>query len=191
MQASDHTMCFLSFHDKKIMEEVADNLNMKFFKGNLVRVRPSTMGLSEIIVDTRENQAFNKESTKSFPNAVLEIDQSAPAFLNEYQVFDRPSDPKFRPNALYFLKQKWIAINLGVMSLVWLATSFNSYLLLFLTPNFDNEYVIGISLGVADMLSYAVSGILYRFLGAKWSLVTAYAISSVGGILVVAWGLAH
>ena len=76
-------MCFLSFHDKKKMEEVANNLNMKFFKGNMVRARPSTMNLSEIIVDTRANPTFKNESTKTFPNAVLETDQSAPAFLNE------------------------------------------------------------------------------------------------------------
>ena len=191
MQASDHTMCFLSFHDKRIMEKVMDNLHMKELKGNLVRVRPSKMGLSEIIVDTKTNATDYNESIKTFPNAAQDTDPYAPAFLNDNQLFDQANDPKFRPNALFFLKQRWIAINLGIMSLVWLATSFNNYLLLFLTANFSDEYAIGISLGVADLLSYAVAGVLYRFLGAKWSLVTAYAISSIGGIIVVAWGLAH
>ena len=83
MQASEHTMCFLSFHDKKIMEKVMNNLNMKELKGNLVRVRPSTMGLSEIIVDnTKPNTEYN-ESVKTFPNAVVDNENATPAFLNE------------------------------------------------------------------------------------------------------------
>merc|ERR1712150_35328 len=77
------------------------------------------------------------------------------------------------------------------MALVWLATSFNNYLLLFLTANFEDEYAIGVSLGVADLISYAVAGLLYKFLGTKWSLFTAYSIASIGGLNVISWGLAH
>ena len=65
------------------MEKVMNNLNMKELKGNLVRVRPSTMGLSEIIVDnTKPNTEYN-ESIKTFPNAVLDNENATPAFLNE------------------------------------------------------------------------------------------------------------
>ena len=54
------------------------------------------------------------------------------------------------------------------MVFVWLSTSFNNYLLLFLTSSFTEEYKIGISFGVADLLSYAAAGYLYSILGAKF-----------------------
>ena len=77
------------------------------------------------------------------------------------------------------------------MVFVWLSTSFNNYLLLFLTSSFTEEYKIGISFGVADLLSYAAAGYLYSILGAKFSLVTSFAISSAGGLIVSAYGLQH
>ena len=83
MQASEHTMCFLSFHNKNIMEKVMNNLNMKELKGNLVRVRPSTMSLSEIIVNGSKATTEYKESVKTFPNAAVDNENATPAFLNE------------------------------------------------------------------------------------------------------------
>ena len=77
------------------------------------------------------------------------------------------------------------------MVFVWLSTSFNNYLLLFLTSSFTEEYKIGISFGVADLLSYAAAGYLYSILGAKFALVTSFAISSAGGLVVSAYGLQH
>ena len=77
------------------------------------------------------------------------------------------------------------------MCFVWLSTSFNNYLLLFLTASFTEEYKIGISFGIADLLSYAVSGLLYKFLGARWSLVIAFGIATWGGLIVCAYGLSH
>lgn len=75
------------------------------------------------------------------------------------------------------------------MCFVWLSTSFNNYLLLFLTSSFTEEYQIGISFGIADLLSYAVSGILYKFLGARFSLIIAFGIATFGGLIVCAYGL--
>ena len=81
MNESDHTICFLSFLDKKIMENVMEKLNMKLLKGNMVRVKPSSMGLSEIIIDGTKANTDN-ESAKTFPNAKIDTEQT-PAFLNE------------------------------------------------------------------------------------------------------------
>ena len=82
MNESDHTICFLSFLDKKIMENVMEKLNMKLLKGNMVRVKPSSMGLSEIIIDGTKANTENNESVKTFPNAKIDTEQT-PAFLNE------------------------------------------------------------------------------------------------------------
>ena len=82
MQESDHTICFLSFLDEKIMQDVMEKLEMKLLKGNMVRVKPSSMGLSEIIVDGTKANTEHNESVKTFPNAKIDTEQT-PAFLNE------------------------------------------------------------------------------------------------------------
>ena len=47
------------------------------------------------------------------------------------------------------------------MTFVWLTTSFDSYLLMFLVATFKAEYASGIGLGVADIIAFAIAGYVY------------------------------
>ena len=92
---------------------------------------------------------------------------------------------------MFFLKQKEILYNLILMSIVWLTTSFGYYLLLSLVNTFDNVYETAVIGSIAEVVAYAVSGLFYEKIGVKLSLVLAFAISTLGGILILAYGLDH
>ena len=53
------------------------------------------------------------------------------------------------------------------------------------------EYLIGIGLGVADMLAYALAGVIYEKLGVKKSLIGSYGLSTLFGIIILTFGLKH
>ena len=43
----------------------------------------------------------------------------------------------------------------------------------------------------ADMIAYAVAGIIIEKIGAKSTLAFSFIISTIGGILILAYGLSH
>ena len=92
---------------------------------------------------------------------------------------------------MFYLKQKEILINLILMSIVWLSTSFSYYLLLSLVNTFDNVYETAVTGSIAEIVAYTVSGLLYEKIGVKLSLVISFALSTMGGILILAYGLEH
>lgn len=77
------------------------------------------------------------------------------------------------------------------MSLVWLSTSFGYYLILTLINTFENVYTTAFVSSASEMAAYVISGMFYEKVGVKLSLILAFAISTVGGVLILAWGLAH
>lgn len=77
------------------------------------------------------------------------------------------------------------------MSLVWLATSFGYYLILTLINTFENVYVTAFTSSASEMAAYVISGLFYERVGVKLSLILAFAISTFGGVLILAWGLDH
>lgn len=78
------------------------------------------------------------------------------------------------------------------MTIVWLATSFNYFLLAFLVTEFSfNEYTSGICLGVADMAAFGIAGFVYEKVGVKASIVGAFTLASVAGVLLLTYGLSY
>ena len=77
------------------------------------------------------------------------------------------------------------------MSIVWLATAFGYYLILTLVNTFDKVYVTAFTSSGSEMLAYVISGLFYERVGVKLSLIISFAISTVGGVLIIAWGLQH
>ena len=98
-------------------------------------------------------------------------------------------EEEIRLSVSYFLKQRWICINLFVMTVVWLATSFDSYLLQFLVATFKSEFKSGIGLGIADIGAFTAAGFVYQKLGAKVSLIGAYTVATISGIVILSYGL--
>ena len=82
-------------------------------------------------------------------------------------------------------------INLIIMSMVWLTSSFTYYLVLTLTNTFEHVYISGLVGSFSEVVAYIVSGLFYDRIGVKLSLVLSFGISTVGGILILAWGLQH
>ena len=77
------------------------------------------------------------------------------------------------------------------MTFVWLTTSFDSYLLMFLVATFKNEYASGIGLGVADVVAFAIAGYVYQRVGVRISLIGTYILATVSGFILLTYGLKH
>ena len=75
------------------------------------------------------------------------------------------------------------------MCLIWLAASFGYYLILMLINTFDNVYQAALTSSLSEMAAYILSGLFYHKIGVKRSLILSLMISTVGGILILAWGL--
>ena len=79
--------------------------------------------------------------------------------------------------------------NFILMTIVQITCMFNFYLLSYLINLFDQVYVTGIMVLTSDIVSYVIAGYVFEKLGAKASLASCYAFSSIGGILMLAYGL--
>ena len=77
------------------------------------------------------------------------------------------------------------------MSMVWLTSSFTYYLVLTLTNTFEHVYISGLVGSFSEIVAYIVSGMFYDKIGVKLSLVLSFGLSTVGGVLILAWGLQH
>ena len=77
------------------------------------------------------------------------------------------------------------------MSLVWLSTSFGYYLILTLINTFEKVYVTALTSSVSEMVAYVLSGMFYERIGVKQSLIISFLVSTIGGILILSWGLQH
>ena len=95
------------------------------------------------------------------------------------------------PKASYYLKQRKIFVNLCLMSLVWLSTSFGYYLILTLINTFEKVYISALTSSFSEMVAYVLSGMFYERIGVKQSLIISFLVSTIGGILILAWGLQH
>ena len=95
------------------------------------------------------------------------------------------------PPASFYYKQPRIMTNLLLMSLVWLSTSFGYYLILTLINTFDKVYVSALTSSFSEMCAYVISGLFYERVGVKLSLILSFSISTIGGVLILAWGLQH
>ena len=93
------------------------------------------------------------------------------------------------PTARYFLKQPEIVRNLVIMSFVWLTASFCYYLILTLINTFDDVYVTALVSSFSEIAAYILSGLFFERIGVKLSLILSFALSGLGGILILAWGL--
>ena len=91
----------------------------------------------------------------------------------------------------YYLKQRNILINLIVSSLLWLSANFGFYLILSLVNKTDEIYISGIVSSASEIIAYIISGLLYQKIGVKFSLMASFIISTMGGVLILTYGLGH
>ena len=77
------------------------------------------------------------------------------------------------------------------MMIAWTVTSFNYYLIMFLANTFEQVYVTALFLSLADIIAYAIGGVLVKKFGAKRTLFISYTTASIGGVLILVYGLQH
>ena len=94
-----------------------------------------------------------------------------------------------KPTISFFLKQRRIVTNLVLMSIIWLTSSFGYYLIATLNNMFPNPIETTMTSAFAEMMAYLVSGLVYERIGVKLSLILSFGISTIGGIIILAWGL--
>ena len=86
---------------------------------------------------------------------------------------------------MYWLKQRKIKINLIVMSTAWFVAVFDFYLIDFLMRHFKNAYYASITSLSSELVSYALSGILFKALGANQTFFYGYGFSCIGGFILL------
>ena len=77
------------------------------------------------------------------------------------------------------------------MSLIWLTSSFGYYLIATLNSMFPDPYKTSMTSAFAEMMGYLISGLVYERIGVKLTLILSFSISTIGGVIILAWGLKH
>ena len=77
------------------------------------------------------------------------------------------------------------------MSVIWLTSCSDYFLILFLVNTFKKVYVCAVASSISEQIAYPLSGLFYAKYGAKASLITGNGIATVGGIIILAYGLDH
>jgi MFS family permease len=115
-------------------------------------------------------------------NTEVEMETSVP-------LVGAPAQTQSEQNVMFFLGQRVIIVNLIVMCYMWASTSFSYYMIsLYMKYLPGNIFVNTIASGSGEFIAYALGGILYSLLGIKKAYSLLYAISSVGGILILIVG---
>ena len=73
--------------------------------------------------------------------------------------------------------------------MAWLAVAFNYYLLLYLLNTFEMIYLSAIGNACSDLIGYAIGGYIFNICSLKMSLFIPFLVSSIGGILLLTYGL--
>eukprot|EP00347_Sterkiella_histriomuscorum_P016560 403352729 len=78
------------------------------------------------------------------------------------------------------------AINLVILVTIWIASSFNYYLINFQLKYIEGDFFINsIVASLVEVPAYILSGILYQKLGIKFVLTFSFGVSIVGSILLI------
>jgi hypothetical protein len=77
-------------------------------------------------------------------------------------------------------------INLSLMAYMWVASSFDYYLINFQLKYIKGDFFINtITTSLCEVPAVIISGIAYQKLGIKFTLFTCFCISVLGGILLI------
>ena len=80
---------------------------------------------------------------------------------------------------------------MAIMVLIWLTSGFNYFLIMFLVNTFTRVYICAVASSISELIAYPISGLLYAKFGAKKTFAVSFALSFIGGILILCFGLQH
>lgn len=87
------------------------------------------------------------------------------------------------------MKEPKIAINLAVMTLVWLTTVFCHYIIRFQINHFQQVYFTGLMSSLWSLVAHWHGAIWYQSYGIKKSLIICFAVSGVASVATIVYGL--
>ena len=79
------------------------------------------------------------------------------------------------------------------MTVIWLVTVFNFYLITFLVNTFQSSDPFRAAFGstIGGIAGQIVAGIVFATANLRWGYVSYFGISSIGGFFILVWGLGH
>ena len=77
------------------------------------------------------------------------------------------------------------------MSVIQVLIYFNYMLLTYLTTMFEQIYMTGLVSAASEIGAYIFSGTLFEKLGVRRTYLISLSIATLGGILIIAYGLDH
>jgi MFS family permease len=90
---------------------------------------------------------------------------------------------------MFFLRQREVLVNLCVMIIIWMAASFNFYLINFQLKYWKgNVYVNSYIYSLASVVAYATSGFVYQKIGGRLSFIIYFTLATIGGLLICLFG---
>lgn len=92
---------------------------------------------------------------------------------------------------MYFLRQKKILTNVCIMAFLWMAGSFNYYLIQFLINTFQAIYITGIVSSISDIVANSIAAYVFEKIGVRKCISGSQALATIGGLLVLTYGLQH
>ena len=92
---------------------------------------------------------------------------------------------------MFYLRQKRILANLLIMTVIWLTSSLDFYMINFLVNTFEEVYLCALASSIADFLAESLSAVIYPRLKARMSYFSYFTSSTIGGIIILAYGLHH
>ena len=95
---------------------------------------------------------------------------------------------KKSPSLRYWCGQRKIMMNLVIMAILWLAISFNYYLINFLASNFADAYSVVMASQISEILANFVGMCLYRMFGTKKCLIACLLSSALCGLGIIFYG---
>ena len=72
-----------------------------------------------------------------------------------------------------------------------MTTTFNFYMIQFLLYKFKDEYAASMMSAVSNIVGFVFAGLLFNRLGTKAMFVLANGLATVGGIIILIYGLNH
>jgi hypothetical protein len=77
------------------------------------------------------------------------------------------------------------------MMIIWITVIFNFYLIMFLVNSFKASNTCGVAISISEIIANCLSGFFYEKFGAKFALSRSFALSTIAGIIILAYGLDH
>ena len=95
---------------------------------------------------------------------------------------EHTSNPLDTISTRFFMSQPDIRLNIILMSLCWLTTSFNYYMVGFLLKYFPGSiYVNGSISALSEVAATLSAGLIYAKFGVRKAFVISFGISALGG----------